>query len=131
MSTVTPLNLFALLSAAFIVKHVLADFALQTPWMVERKEAASGWLLPLAAHCACHAIVTLLIVLVVIPSLWWIAIVDLVAHAVIDRSKGLAVRHWRFTPTQDRGWWLILATDQALHQFTHLGFAYVMVLPVV
>ncbi len=121
------LNLFALLGVAFIIKHVLADFALQTPWMAERKEAASGWALPLAAHCACHMTVTVLIVLVAVPSLWWLAVVDFVVHATIDRGKGLAVRHAGFAPTQDKGWWLILATDQALHQLTHLGFAYAMV----
>ena len=41
--------------ALFIIKHLLADFLLQTSWMAKGKELASGWLGPLLAHVALHA----------------------------------------------------------------------------
>ena len=86
--------------AAFTVKHVLADFVLQSNWMARGKEAASGWAAPLLAHVACHAGLTLLLVLAVRPDLWWLALADLVVHTAVDRSKALfALRvRWRNGP---------------------------------
>jgi hypothetical protein len=42
-----------------------------------------------AAHCAWHASLTGAIVLVVAPDLWWLALIDFIAHASVDRGKGL------------------------------------------
>ena len=117
---------FALLCAAFIVKHVLADFVLQTQWIWERKESLSGWAAPLAAHCGWHAGITAIIVLVVVPRLWWLAVIDFVLHAAIDRGKGVAVAHWRIEPMKEKRWWLIFGIDQGLHQLTHVGSAYLL-----
>ncbi|HZP75004.1 MAG TPA: DUF3307 domain-containing protein [Pseudolabrys sp.] len=118
---------FALLSAIFVIKHLLADFCLQTEWMAVAKEARSGWLVPLTAHCAWHAGMTAAIVLAVAPSLWWLAVIDFFVHAAIDRGKGLAIMSWQVTPMKEKRWWLIFGTDQALHQLTHLGWALVLV----
>src|SRR5581483_3487789 len=104
---------FALLSAIFVIKHLLADFCLQTEWMAVAKEARSGWLVPLTAHCAWHAGMT--------------AVIDFFVHAAIDRGKGLAIMSWQVTPMKEKRWWLIFGTDQALHQLTHLGWALVLV----
>lgn len=35
---------------ALFVKHFLADFPMQTPYMLQ-KGALTGWAAPLAAHC--------------------------------------------------------------------------------
>ena len=106
---------------AFVVKQLLADYFLQTIWMVTGKGAERGWVVPLAAHAGIHAAGTLLIVLAVRPSFWWLAAVDFVVHFAIDRGKALAVRRLGYAMT-DSGFWWAIGTDQALHQVTHFAF---------
>ena len=113
--------------AAFTVKHVLADFVLQSNWMARGKEAASGWAAPLLVHVACHAGLTLLLVLAVRPDLWWLALADLVVHTAVDRSKALLALRVRWRMDQPQFWWL-LGIDQGLHQLTNIGLATALVL---
>lgn len=108
--------------ALFIIKHLLADFLLQTSWMAKGKELASGWLGPLLAHVALHAAGTLTITLLLAPELAWLAVVDLIVHGLIDRSKTLIQRRYRLKIEQAAYWWLF-GTDQTLHHLTHLLFA--------
>src|SRR6185312_14014674 len=81
-------NLIFLLLVAFQVKHYLGDFPLQTQYML-RLKSAPGWqfAIPLAVHCFVHAAMTLAIVMLVRPSLWWLAGVDFACHFLMDRIK--------------------------------------------
>ncbi|MBC2775497.1 DUF3307 domain-containing protein [Rhizobium sp. AQ_MP] len=108
--------------ALFILKHLLADFLLQTSWMAMGKERREGWLAPLFAHIAVHAAGTLLISLLMAPMLAWLALVDLVVHGAIDRAKTSLQGRYRFKVDQAAYWWLF-GTDQTLHHLTHLVFA--------
>jgi hypothetical protein len=110
---------------AFAVKHVLADYLLQTATMVHGKEARTRWLRPLAAHAAIHAAGTLLLALAVGPAFWWLAPVDFVLHGAIDRAKALIGGHGRWQPAEARFWWLHGA-DQALHHLCHFAFLLVL-----
>jgi hypothetical protein len=110
------------LSAVFAVKHLVADFLLQTGGMAQGKERLTGWLTPLLVHVACHAALTLLIVLVSAPHLWWLAIVDFAIHITVDRSKTLLARWLECRQDQTRFWWL-LGFDQCCHQLTNIGLA--------
>ncbi len=110
------------LSAVFAVKHVAADFLLQTNAMARGKERPRGWLWPLAAHAGCHAALTLAIVLVVAPRLWWLALVDFGVHGVVDRGKS-AIAHRAQWPIDRPQFWWLLGFDQALHQLTNLALA--------
>lgn len=112
---------FALaLVAVFAVKHVVADFVLQTNWIARGKERVDGWTLPLLAHVGLHGAFTLALMLAVKPAMWWLALADLGIHAVIDRGKSL-VSHWGgWTPGNEKFWWL-LGLDQGLHQLTNVG----------
>ena len=112
----------ALLCVIFAVKHVVADFFLQTNAMAHGKERRTGWLMPLLAHVSCHAVLTLLIVLVLVPRLWWLAIVDFVVHLCIDRCKTLIGQTQGWRPDQPSFWWL-LGIDQCCHQLTNVGLA--------
>jgi hypothetical protein len=112
-----------LLYAAFMVKHFLCDYPLQSAWMAKTKGAASGWAGPLAAHAATHAAGTLVIALATVPALAWLALVDLLVHAAVDRSKSMATRG--LSPGQSQFWWA-LGLDQGAHQATH--FCYVIAL---
>ena len=118
---------FAALSAVFILNHLAADFLLHTTWMFEGKERVSGWVPGLAAHSAVHAALTGAIVLAVAPALWWLAIVDFVVHAAIDRGKVVLGRRLALPPFVGRWWW-VFGTDQALHQMTHLAYVIMLVI---
>ncbi|PYB70466.1 DUF3307 domain-containing protein [Rhizobium wuzhouense] len=109
-------------TALFILKQLVADFVLQTSWMARGKEQQSRWLFPLAAHVTIHALTTLAICLLLSPSLAWLALVDLLVHAAIDRSKSLIQIRLQFKPDQSGYWWM-LGLDQTLHHATHLVFA--------
>jgi hypothetical protein len=108
--------------ALFIIKHLAADFLLQTSWMAKGKERPEGWLPPLLAHITVHALGTLLIALLLAPQMAWLALVDLVVHGIIDKSKTVVQKRWRFTAEQAAYWWLF-GIDQTLHHLTHLLFA--------
>ncbi|MCB4801431.1 hypothetical protein QO001_003300 [Methylobacterium brachiatum] len=122
VDTPVPVGAFALLLVAFAVKHLAADFLLQTNWMAQGKERASAWAGPLCAHTGLHGFGTLLIALAVKPALWWLAPVDFVIHTAIDRGKAVICQRARFATTDARFWWLI-GIDQFLHQVTHIGLA--------
>lgn len=122
MSHAIPVGPLVWLSLAFALKHVIADFVLQSNAIAVGKDAATGWQLPLARHVAGHVILTLAIALIAAPGLWWLALVDLVVHAGIDRGKSIARRVFNAEPKDAVFWWLI-GIDQTLHHLTHLSFA--------
>ena len=124
--TLAPAYTLAALALVFAVKHLLAAFIFQTGWIAHGKEATAGWIVPLAAHAGIHAVLTLAIAVAVRPSLWWLAILDLVVHFAIDRGKTLAGRWGRWTASDARYWWL-LGSDQFLHQATNIGLATALV----
>jgi hypothetical protein len=115
------------LYVAFTIKHLLADFIFQTNWMAQGKTQAQGWLAPLAAHAGIHALLTLLLALALLPSLWWLGLVDFVVHTIIDRGKALATRGLGLHET-DNAWWWLLGLDQALHALTHFSFVLALLL---
>ncbi len=112
---------------AFALKHFLADFILQPTWIVQGKEADTRWALPLAVHCGIHAGLALVIILLVAPRLWWLALVDFGLHAVIDRAKSLFGHALRLQVDNPRFWWL-LGFDQFLHQATNILLALVVLM---
>ena len=116
----TPWTIAALV--IFLVKHLVADFFLQTSWMANGKEQTQGWLAPLTAHVAIHAAATGLIFAALAPAYTWLAAVDFAIHFGIDRAKGLLNRFFGNDVTKTGFWWL-LGIDQTLHHLTHLGFA--------
>jgi hypothetical protein len=115
-----PLWSFCILLLVMAVKHYVADFQLQTSWIAHGKERRTGWFAPLAVHVLCHAALTLIIVLLVAPRLWWLALVDLVVHAVIDRCKTMIGLKGGWDMRRPQYWWL-LGFDQMLHQFTNIA----------
>ena len=106
----------------FLGKHLVADFLLQTAWMANGKEQPRGWVFPLLAHVAVHAVATGIIFAALAPAYLWMAAVDFAIHFAIDRTKGLLNRAFDTDPTKTGFWWLI-GIDQTLHHLTHIGFA--------
>lgn len=112
-------------SVAFLIKHFLADFLLQTDWMAAGKDRPKGWLLPLAAHAGVHGAMTAALFLAVAPPLAWLALADMLIHGIIDRLKSISTRRSALTPRQTAFWWLF-GLDQSLHHLTHIVLAIVL-----
>ena len=104
----------------FAFKHYVADFMLQTSWIAHGKERVTGWFAPLAVHVLAHGVLTLAIALTLAPRLWWLALVDVVVHATIDRCKSLLGNWGSWKPTEGQFWWL-MGFDQFLHQATNIA----------
>lgn len=115
-----PLAPFCVVLLVMALKHFVADFVLQTHWIAHGKERCEGWLAPLAVHALCHAALTLCIALLAAPHLWWLALVDFVVHAAIDRSKTLIAQRGGWGVNEAGFWWL-LGADQFLHQVTNVA----------
>ena len=117
-----PFGPFCALLLAMTLKHFVADFLLQTNWMARGKERSHGWAAPLALHVACHTVLTLAIVVVVSPRLWWLAVAEFFVHAAIDRAKSIVSQRAKLNTGMASFWWL-LGFDQFLHQITNIALA--------
>jgi uncharacterized protein DUF3307 len=109
----------------FAVKHVIADFVLQTSWMATGKDAKTGWALPLLVHCVIHGALATAVLLALAPRFWFLGLADFVLHFIIDRAKGFCVSTFNVTMDHQWFWWLI-GIDQALHHLTGFGLAVVL-----
>src|SRR3954454_8595186 len=109
------------------LKHVVADFVLQTSWMAIGKDQKTGWALPLLAHCLVHLGVALALILVIAPRFWFVAFIDFAIHITVDRAKGLCASRLGVTLEQEHPWfWTLIGVDQALHHLTGVGLSIYM-----
>lgn len=76
-----------LLLVLFQIKHFVADFLLQNKWMLHKFDDDWGFFIPLLAHASINGAFTLLICLFVDSTMWWLCLVDVVSHFIIDRIK--------------------------------------------
>lgn len=119
--TLTVLLLLALMQ----IKHLFADFFMQTPWMLTDRERYIH--MGRAVHAGIHCVFSILIFWAFGTSAVWIAILVLfewVTHFHIDfwkASTGVKKGH---TPA-DAAFWRAMGTDQALHHLTNIGMALV------
>ncbi len=145
------LEVFVLL-IAFQIKHFLADYPLQTPYMLGKFKPGWDFLEPLAAHAGVHAAMTALICWVVNPSLMWLALVDFAIHFMMDRIKAgpkylgrfkalsgkemLNILSYKDTIGLDKFkpqlvsnvfFWWSLGLDQMIHHLTHYFIVYMIV----
>lgn len=106
------------------VKHMFADYFLQTPKMLSGR--GQYWHVGRAQHAAVHAIGsaivfaimgTPILVLVLICAGEW------VVHFHIDWGKARYSDAKQFTPTQ-AGFWRAAGFDQFLHQVSYLAMAW-------
>lgn len=122
----TPLAVLALY-IAFRIKQFACDFLFQTDWMALNK-GKPGWegYKPLLSHAAVHGAGTLIIMLLLAPAFWWLALVDLLVHGLVDRLKGMYTfqKGWTY---RDRWFWWSFGLDQEAHNFTHLIYVLLIV----
>ncbi len=114
-----PLGTVTALMVVMAAKHFCADFLFQTNWIAAGKARQHGWMVPLLLHAFGHALLTFLIALALFPRLWWLAPLELVLHAAIDRLKVIVARRQELNATKAEFWWL-LGFDQFLHHLTNI-----------
>jgi hypothetical protein len=112
-----------LLLALFGIKHFLADFAMQTAYMVHEKGiyGAEGGV----HHALVHAALTFLILIFFcsgVDQAIGLSALDFAIHYHVDFFKQQLNRNYS---TDDRGFWLLLGLDQALHYLTYIGITYI------
>jgi hypothetical protein len=85
-----------LLLAMYQLKHFLADYPLQLPWMLGKFKAGWAFVKPLSSHCVVHAYFTFLISALFLaavhgpgygPLPFYLAAFDFVVHFIMDRIK--------------------------------------------
>src|SRR5687768_15451194 len=81
------LSWLLLLYICFRLKQFTCDFLLQTDWMALNK-GRPGWegYKALLTHSFLHGIGTTIIVLIFLPSWWWLGLVDFAVHSAVDRA---------------------------------------------
>lgn len=127
MSSYTPVELVFILFVVFQLKQFIADFPLQSSYMLMKQRADWKFFVPLLVHSLVHASMTLAIVLWCAPSLWWLSLVDLVVHFVVDRLKAGPRYLGRFNNINSKAFWFCFGLDQMIHHFTHLAFIWIII----
>ena len=116
----------AIIFAAFLVKHFLADFPLQFPFMVIGKGKEKDWILPLFAHASIHGILTFLILIVVTKNVLFslsVSLLEIIVHLSIDRVKASPYLLGRFKDTSKPVFWWCLGLDQLAHGLCYVAIA--------
>lgn len=103
------------------VKHMLADYFLQTKSMLEGR----GQYLHLGTfvHAGIHAagsFIALSLVGAPVSFVVPVVLLEWAVHFHIDWWKGRHTTHQKLTPS-DSGYWRASGVDQALHQLTYIG----------
>lgn len=127
MESVSTISLIFVLLVSFQLKHYVADFPLQSGWMLNKRLPGWDFAFPLACHCAVHSTITLTIICLVNPSLWWLALIDFVVHFLMDRVKSAAHYLGRFNDPTQQSFWNCFGLDQLVHHFTHYFIIYNLV----
>lgn len=128
-----------LLLVIFQIKHYLADYPLQTPYMLRKFLPNWQFVLPLAAHSGVHALFTFLIAMLIKSELAiQLAFFDFAVHFTVDRIKADPGLLGRFkalsakefpTATEEQKkhnnyFWFALGADQFMHHITHYIIIY-------
>lgn len=113
-------KLFVLLTV-FQIKHFLADYPLQSNYMLGKFKPGWDFVKPLLAHVGVHMAFTFVILLVFCPWLLWCQIVGLtlldgVIHFIMDRIKASPNYLGRFKPLNKDEYqaalWLAASSDK-------------------
>lgn len=153
MKDINTLNLTIFLICIFQLKHFIADYLLQTHYMLGKFKGGSKWIKPLAAHAGVHAFLTYAICIYFLfnkPHYISInlAILDFTIHFIVDRIKAsphlLGKFHnlnrddyiyWKETISgrgsvllrHNKIFWIALGLDQMLHHLTDAVIVFVLI----
>lgn len=134
-------TIFTLL-AIFQLKHFLADYPLQTRYMLGKFRDDWGFAVPLLQHVLVHGLMTFAIALAYRPRMAaTLMVFDMVVHFGMDRIKAGKKYLGRFktltaetagnaTPEQWRSsdfFWYSVGLDQGVHHLTHYAIIWMLV----
>lgn len=114
-----------ILLVLFQVKHLFADFFLQTPRMLAGRDEYLHF--GRAQHAALHGMFSVLCMMVVgapLPFLLVLCAVETAVHYHIDWGKGVHSARTQYAPS-DAGYWRAFGVDQLLHQLTYVVMVWV------
>ena len=106
------------------VKHLFADYFLQTPRMLSGRDEYLH--LGRVQHAGLHglfSVVALLLVGAPVVFTLVLCVVEAVVHYHIDWAKGRYSANKQHGPT-DAGYWRAFGTDQLLHQLTYVAMVW-------
>lgn len=114
-----------LVMTLFAVKHFIADFVLQSNWMVAQKGryGQPGGIV----HAVVHMGGSIPALMVLGAGPWLMAVLVLgegVVHYHLDYLKERVSRHLGLG-AGDKGFWVLLGADQALHHLTYVVIVWV------
>ena len=121
------INAFLLL-IVFQIKHFLADFPLQFPYMLRKFRPGWDFVMPLTLHCLVHGLLTLAIVLCVDYHLWWLGVFDFCIHFIMDRIKSGPRYLGRFKDSTSTWYWISFGFDQMVHHLTHMLIVWILLM---
>ncbi len=114
------LSLMLFLLAGLELKHFIADYLLQTGWMIAGKgrlNAPGGYV-----HAGIHAIgsaAVLLVARVPLPALAGLVVAEFVVHYCLDYAK--VIYGHGIDPDEDaQRFWAMHGLDQLFHQITYV-----------
>ncbi|MBV1895895.1 MAG: DUF3307 domain-containing protein [Rhodobacteraceae bacterium] len=116
-----------ILMALLLVKHMFADYFMQTPKMLSGR--GQYWHMGRAQHVSVHSIGSIIVfVLVGAPTLFILAvcIAEWVIHFHIDWAKAKHSDSKCLSPT-DAGFWRAFGMDQTLHGLTYVAMVWAWV----
>ncbi len=101
------------------IKHMFADYFLQTPKMLAGR--CSYWHMGRAQHAGVHVLGSVIVFLIVgtpVPVLLGLVIAEWIVHFHIDYGKASYSERNQLRPDQ-AGFWRAAGLDQCLHQLTY------------
>jgi hypothetical protein len=115
------------------LKHLLADFYAQTPYMYKNKghlDRFGGWL-----HGLVHFFYLLIMIWMMFPPqafrenlniILFVCFIDLISHVLIDYLKVSICEKMEWEPLTSEKYWYALGVDQFLHQMFYIGYAWTL-----
>lgn len=105
------------------IKHLVADFLFQPPWMYKNKGTYGH--LGGITHAGFHMLLSALIFYGV--HLWlFIVVMEFILHYHIDWAK-MRLNSWlELTPTNSENFWRLLGVDQFFHSLTYIWMLWML-----
>lgn len=116
------MNMVFTLLIIFQLKHFLADYPLQTPYMLGKFKSDWSFFWPLYSHAWVHGTLSLLIAFTYTHDITFsirIYMIDMVIHFLVDRMKAGPKYLGRFKDMYEKKFWWCLGFDQMIHHLTH------------
>lgn len=109
------------------IKHMFADFFLQTPKMLSGR--GEYWHMGRAQHAGVHALGTIIVLVpfgASVPFILMVAVAEWAVHFNIDFFKARHCASKELGPA-DAAFWRAAGMDQALHHLTYLAIVWAWV----